>query len=163
MDVTTVADDLVVVHDGTAARRYEGLTAGTEHTLDGVAVRTLDRPAGEFHCRVATVNDVHFGETEAGRLDEAPGDGPIRRSDPDGPPYPETMNGAAVAEIAAVDPAAVIVKGDLSCDGERDEWDAFEACYREPFGERLHVVRGNHDAYHTRTSTPATRGSSSPA
>ena len=61
------------------------------------------------------------------------------------------MNAAAVAEIAAIDPDAVIVKGDLSSDGTDDEWAAFEACYRVPFGERLHVVRGNHDAYRGQT------------
>lgn len=41
----------------------------------------------------------------------------------------------------------MIVKGDLSLDGQQHEWDAFEACYRSAFGERLHVVQGNHDAY----------------
>jgi 3',5'-cyclic AMP phosphodiesterase CpdA len=57
------------------------------------------------------------------------------------------MNGAAAAEMASIDPIAVIVKGDLSVDGRPEEWAAFEACYRAPFGERLHVVRGNHDSY----------------
>lgn len=146
MDVTTVADDLVVIHDGLDVRRYDGLRAGTDHDLDGVAVRTLAPPPGELLCRFATVNDVHFGETEAGRIDDRT-DGPIRRAEPGSEPYPETMNRAAAAEMAAIDPMAVIVKGDLSQDGHPDEWAAFEACYRAPFGERLHVVRGNHDAY----------------
>jgi 3',5'-cyclic AMP phosphodiesterase CpdA len=52
----------------------------------------------------------------------------------------------------SIDPAAVIVKGDLSNDGSSDEWAAFEACYRGAFGERLHVVRGNHDAHHGQTA-----------
>ena len=43
------------------------------------------------------------------------------------------------------------MKGDLSQDGRPDEWAAFEACYRAPFGDRLHVVRGNHDAYQGQT------------
>jgi predicted phosphodiesterase len=146
MDITTVADDLVVVHDGLMARRYSDLQPDTVHELDGVSVRTLPRPAGELLCRLATVNDVHFGELEAGRLDDHP-EGPIRRSSPGDPPYPELMNRAAADEIDRIEPAAVIVKGDLSLDGTTDEWAAFEACYRAPFGERLHVVRGNHDAY----------------
>jgi 3',5'-cyclic AMP phosphodiesterase CpdA len=146
MDITTVADDLVVVHDGLEVRRYDGLVADTEHVLDGVTVRTLPRPDGDLLCRFTTVNDVHFGETEAGRIDDL-ADGPIRRAEPGATPYPEVMNGAAAAEMAALDPAAVIVKGDLSVDGEASEWAAFEACYRAPFGDRLHVVRGNHDAY----------------
>jgi Icc protein len=146
MDVTTVSDDLAVIHDGLQVHRHDGLEPGTDHVLDGVAVHTLDRPAGELLATVATVNDVHFGEIEAGRLGELTG-GPVRRSAPGAPPYPEVMNRAAVAEIEVSDPAAVIVKGDLSQDGRPEEWAAFEACYRTPFGSRLHVVRGNHDAY----------------
>ncbi len=146
MDVTTVADDVVVIHDGVHVRRFDGLASDEEHELDGHRVRTLPRPAGALRSRFATVNDVHFGEVEAGRLgDETLG--PVQRVPPGDDPYPEVMNRSAVAEIEAIDPAAVIVKGDLSLDGTDEEWAAFEACYRPPFGDRLHVVRGNHDAY----------------
>lgn len=145
-DITTVADETAVVHDGLDIRRYDGLAADSTHSLDGLSVHTLARPRGELLCSFATVNDVHFGEDEAGRLHEG-SPGPFRRSAPGAPPYPEVMNRAAVDEITAIDPAAVIVKGDLSVDGHEHEWAAFEACYRTTFGERLHVVRGNHDAY----------------
>ena len=146
MDVTTVSDTTVVIHDGSEVRRYTDLDPDSDHDLDGVAVRTLPRPPGELLCRFATVNDVHFGEVEAGRIDDHT-EGPIRRSPPGADPYPEVMNRAAVAEIAEIDPAAVVVKGDLSLDGSSEEWAAFEACYRDPFGDRLHVVAGNHDTY----------------
>ena len=146
MDITTVADDLAVLHDGLDVRRYDGLAPDTDHVLDGTAVRTLATPEGALLCRFATVNDVHFGETEAGRIDDLP-EGPIRRADPGAEPYPEVMNRAAATEMAAIDPAVVVVKGDLSVDGRPEEWAAFEACYRGTFGDRLHVVRGNHDAY----------------
>ncbi len=151
MDVTTVADDLVVIHDGARAIRFDGLEPDTDHELAGITVRTLPRPPGELLCRVATVNDLHFGEIEAGRIDERT-DGPIQRVDADEDPYPETMNHGAVAEIAAVAPAAVVVKGDLSTDGTDEEFAAFEASYRGAFGDRLHVVRGNHDAYRGQSS-----------
>jgi 3',5'-cyclic AMP phosphodiesterase CpdA len=146
MDVTTVADDLVVIHDGAEVARFDDLRPDTEHELRGVSVRTLRRPPGEMLCRIATVNDLHFGEIEAGRIDERT-DGPIQRVERDEDPYPETMNQSAVAEIAAADPVAVVVKGDLSTDGSDEEFAAFETCYRDEFGDRLHVVRGNHDAY----------------
>jgi 3',5'-cyclic AMP phosphodiesterase CpdA len=146
VDITTVADDLVVIHDGLVARRYDGLSADTDHDLDGITVRTLPRPEGELLCRFTTVNDVHFGEVEAGKLDNHP-EGPIRRSAPGADPYPEVMNRAAAQEMAAIDPAVTIVKGDLSQDGTDEEWTAFESCYRVPFGDRLHVTRGNHDSY----------------
>lgn len=151
MDITTVADDLIVCHDGMAVIRLEGLQPASTHTIDGVTATTLPRPAGELLCRLATVNDVHFGEVECGRMD-GHANGPIQRAAPGEPPYAETMNRGAAAEIAALAPAAVIVKGDLSFDGQPEEWAAFEACYRGAFGERLHVVRGNHDAYHGQTS-----------
>jgi predicted phosphodiesterase len=146
MEITTVADDLVVFHDGLDVHRYQDLTPDTDHHLHRATVRTLPRPGGELRCRFATVNDVHFGEVEAGRIDNLR-EGPIRRAEPGAMPYPEVMNLAAAVEMAAIDPVAVIVKGDLSADGEPHEWAAFESCYRTPFGDRLHVVRGNHDAY----------------
>ena len=133
------------------AHRFEGLEPESDYEFLGTPVRTLPRPEGALLCRFATVNDVHFGETEAGRIDDHLV-GPIQRADPGETPYPEVMNRAAVAEIAAIDPAAVVVKGDLSVDGHDEEWAAFEACYRSGLEQRLHedrlyVVRGNHDAY----------------
>ena len=155
MDITTVADDLIVAHPvttgghrdaGTAVVRLHDLEPDTVHHIGDHEVRTLERPAGELLCKVGTVNDLHFGETECGRIDDDPR-GPILRVEPGEPPHPETMNRAAVDEMAAVDLAAVIVKGDLTNDGTDDEFAAFEACYRGAFGDRLHVVRGNHDSY----------------
>ncbi len=146
IELTTVADDLVVFHQGITTHRYDGLASASEFIFHGMAVRTLVRPAGELLATVATVNDVHFGETECGVIDQR-SDGPIVRPAAGEPPYPEMMNRAAAAEIAILEPAAVVVKGDLSADGREGEWAAFEACWRPPFGDRLHVVRGNHDAY----------------
>lgn len=146
MDITTVADDLVVMHDGERVHRFDGLSPDSDHEFLGHRVRTLPRPSGELLCRFATVNDVHFGELECGRIDDDPR-GPIQRSGPGESPYPETMNRAAVREIAEIDPIAVFVKGDLTCTGTEPEFAAFEACYRPVFGDRLHVVRGNHDSY----------------
>ena len=164
VDVTTVTDTTATIHvtgpDGSVhVHRIDDLPEGTTTTVDvavdgsvrSVTITTLHRPHGELLCRVATVNDVHFGELAAGQIDDLT-EGPIRRPEPGAEPYPETMNRAAVAEMRAIDPAAVIVKGDLSLDGTDDEWAAFEACYRPPFGDRLHVVRGNHDAYRHQTA-----------
>lgn len=146
MEITTVTDEMVVIHDGATVHRFEGLDPESDLEFFGLPVRTLVRPPGELLCRIATVNDVHFGELECGRIDDDPR-GPIQRSAPGEPPYPETMNRAAVDEIVAINPDAVLVKGDLTCTGTDPEFAAFEACYRETFGDRLHVVRGNHDSY----------------
>ena len=83
----------------------------------GVEVRTLARP-GELLCRFATVNDVHFGEEVCGILegyDDGPRSPPSRATTR----IPRIMNRAAIAEIAAIDPEAVVVKGDLTTDGHR--------------------------------------------
>ncbi len=145
VEVTTVGVDRAVFHRGAEVRRYDELRPGTDHDLDGVPVRTLDRPGGELLCRFATVNDVHFGEIQCGLI-EGSDLGPVLSSAPGEPPYPITMNTAAVAEIAAADPALVIAKGDLTTHGTLDEYQAFLDCYHDAFGDRLVHVRGNHDA-----------------
>jgi 3',5'-cyclic-AMP phosphodiesterase len=58
------------------------------------------------------------------------------------------MNRAAIAEIRAIDPIAVIVKGDLTSGATQPEIDAFREAYEGAFGDRLTVVRGNHESYH---------------
>jgi 3',5'-cyclic-AMP phosphodiesterase len=151
-ELTTVADDEVVVHDGTQVHRWEGLEPNTEHTLGGFELRTLPRP-GERLATVATVNDVHFGEEVCGLM-EGLSVGPVFRATPGETPYPEVMNRAAIEEISALEPDAVVVKGDLTCDGTEEQYAAFLAAYEPPFGDRLHHVRGNHDAYQGQRYAP---------
>jgi len=150
MDVTTIADDLIVCHDGAHVIRLEGLDPGSTHEVHGARITTLVTPPGALLCRLATVNDVHFGEVECGRIDDHT-QGPIQRPLPGEAPYPVTMNAGAISEIAAIDPSAVIVKGDLTNDGLPEEFTAFDEHYGTAFGERLHVVRGNHDGYKGQT------------
>jgi 3',5'-cyclic-AMP phosphodiesterase len=148
VDITTVADDLIVAHEAgsTEVVRLAGLQPNSIHRVGNHDVRTLARPDGQLLCRLGTVNDLHLGEIECGSIGDDPR-GPIQRVEPGEPPHPETMNLAAVDEMAAADLAAVIVKGDLTRDGTEQEFASFESFYREAFGDRLHVVRGNHDAY----------------
>jgi 3',5'-cyclic AMP phosphodiesterase CpdA len=151
IELTTVADDEVVLHvpasPGHPAQviRRTGLEPEGDHVVEGVAFRTLPRPPGERLATVATVNDVHFGEVECGVL-EGNTSGPVLRVGPGEMPYPDTMNRAAVQEIAAIQPDIVLAKGDLTTHGTTEELEAFLSCYRPTFGERLHYVRGNHDA-----------------
>ena len=126
-ELTTVADDAATFHEDRRVDHLDGLAPDTDYEHRGVAFRTLVRPSGVLRCRFATVNDVHFGEEEAGRIDDRP-DGPIKRVPAGAPPFPETMNRAAAAELAAVDLAAVVVKGDLTSDGTPEEFAAFEPC-----------------------------------
>ncbi|MCX7620370.1 MAG: metallophosphoesterase [Acidimicrobiales bacterium] len=150
MELTTVADDEAVIHDGLDVRRYEGLEPDHVYEVDGFIFRTLPRPAGELLSRFATVNDVHFGETECGVI-EGLEMGPIFTADEGSEPYPELMNRAAIAEIEQIDPDAVVVKGDLTSKGTVSEFETFLSFYEPAFGARLHYVRGNHDSYYGAT------------
>jgi 3',5'-cyclic-AMP phosphodiesterase len=151
IELTTVADDEVVLHVPASADRPAlviargGLEPDRDHEVEGVAFRTLPRPPGERLASLATVNDVHFGEVECGVL-EGNTSGPVLRVGPGETPYPDTMNRSAVREIAAIEPDVVLAKGDLTTHGTVEELEAFLSCYRPVFGERLHYVRGNHDA-----------------
>ena len=116
VELTTVTTDSATFHRGTGVTVVDGLQPATAYRRFGIAYSTLPQPAGRLRCRLATVNDVHFGETEAGRVGER------ARSDPaqvaaGATPYPVVMNRAAAAELGAADDAApfaaVIAKGDL--------------------------------------------------
>jgi predicted phosphodiesterase len=162
---TSDAGEAAVTHCGDAAIestgprhvvRLTGLEPDTDYELavDGVEpdaalparFRTLARPSGRLLATIATANDVHFGETECGHLGPPHEDiGPIFRSAPGDPPYPEVMNGAVIEAMQALDPDVVVVKGDLTDRGTEEQFAAFLAAYGV-FGDRLAFVRGNHDA-----------------
>jgi predicted phosphodiesterase len=144
-ELSTVGTDVAVVHEGLEVRRYEGLEPDTDQEVEGFAFRTLPAP-GELLATFATVNDVHFGEEVCGLIDGSDV-GPVFRSAPGDDPFPEVMNRGAIAEITAMGPAAVLVKGDLTSDGTQAELDAFLGMYGPAFGDRLTYVRGNHESY----------------
>jgi Icc protein len=153
---TSIGDTEVTTTGPYHTARVTELEPATEYTLtvegaprDGwlpSAFTTLERPPGRLLATIATANDVHFGEVECGRIGDH-GDeelGPIMRSEPGEPPYPEVMNGAAVEEMRALDPDAVVLKGDLTDAGREAEFEAFLNAYGS-LGPRMQWVRGNHD------------------
>ena len=145
MELTTVADDHAVVHDGLEVRVYDDLQPDTVYEYDGFVFRTLARPAGERLATFATVNDVHFGETECGVI-EGLEVGPTFRVPDGAEPYPEMMNRGAIHEIEQVAPDAVVVKGDLTSEGTVEQYRTFLEFYEEAFGDVLTHVRGNHES-----------------
>src|SRR5215218_281564 len=108
VELTTVTDTEAVLHDGLRVVRVDGLRPGKEHTVEAVTFRTLPRPGGERLATVATISDVHIGETECGRY-EGVNLGPALRAEPGEPPYPETTARGAAAEMADRDLDALVV------------------------------------------------------
>lgn len=144
-ELVSVAPDGAELFIDGAVVHVDGLEPGRDYEIEGVALRTLD-DVGDVRCVFATANDVHFGETVCGRIEGAPnlevfsvGDGET--------PYPELMNRSVVDDIAALDPMTVVVKGDLTDDGEASDYDRFLDVWGGAFGDRLMHVRGNHDSY----------------
>ncbi len=157
---TTVGEHVVTTVGRYHSARVAGLEPDTEYALgvDGVAptdllparVATIARPPGALLATFATVNDVHFGEVECGRLGTPEELGPILSAAPGAEPYPNVMNAGAISEIEALDPDAVVVKGDLTDRGTEEEYQAFLDAYTQ-LGPRMRHVRGNHDAMITDT------------
>jgi predicted phosphodiesterase len=145
IELTSLSDDEAVFYAGATKITHDDLSPDTEYEMEGESFRTLPRP-GEKLATVATVNDVHFGETECGVI-EGLEVGPILSAAEGEPPYPEMMNRAAITEITALAPDAVVAKGDLTTHGTREEYDQFLNAYGDAFGDKLHHVRGNHDGY----------------
>lgn len=152
---TRVGDVSVVTQGRYHSARVSGLSSATSYPLSVAGAEasdllpatftTLPAPGGRRVATIATVNDVHFGEVECGLLGTPDEIGPVFRADEGAPPYPEVMNRSAIDEIGALDPDAVVVKGDLTDRGTEEEYAAFVAAYAQ-LGARMHHVRGNHDA-----------------
>jgi Icc protein len=154
--ITTTIGECSATTDGRYhSARVTGLEPETEYDLrvegaeptDLLPPRfaTLACPSGPRLATFATVNDVHFGEVECGRLGTPEELGPILQAEPGAEPYPNVMNAGAIAEMQALDPDAVLVKGDLTDRGTDEEYEAFLDAYTQ-LGARMHHVRGNHDA-----------------
>ncbi len=157
---TRVGDRSAVTSGQYHSARVKGLEASTTYplALDGAeasaflpdTLTTLDPPPGQLLATIATVNDVHFGETECGKLGTPEEVGPVFSVAPDEEPYPETMNRGAIRAIEQLDPDAVVVKGDLTNLGTEEEYENFLRAYTQ-LGPRMHHIRGNHDAMLTET------------
>jgi 3',5'-cyclic-AMP phosphodiesterase len=158
---TVVGDREIVTRGPHHLVAVGGLEPATSYALrvDGVdpddallpaTFTTLPEPRGPRLATFATVNDVHFGETVCGLMGIENEVGPIFAVDEGDEPYPEVMNRAVIDDMLAIEPDAVLVKGDLTDAGTAEEYAAFLRAYGR-FGSRLHHVRGNHDAMTTDT------------
>lgn len=147
MDLTTVSTHHAVLHEGEAMHRVSDLDPGKRHRVLGHEFETLPT-FGKRLSTFTTVNDVHFGESVCGLI-EGRDMGPVFSVAEGETPYPEFMNAGAIEEMLAIKPDQVIVKGDLTAEGTLGEYERFLEFYGGAFGDKLHHIRGNHDAYHS--------------
>ncbi len=149
VEVTTVADDEVVLHyvdDGKSIpKSFVELPSDSDIEIDSLRIRTLLRPPGELLCKFATVNDLHLGELTAGLIE---GISEIKgmSSSNEEMPYTKLMSKQAVEEISQINPAVVLAKGDLTSSASDSEFNEFMNLYKTAFQDRLYFTMGNHDA-----------------
>ncbi len=155
--------DGVVVAGGDAgvptAVEVGGLEADTPFRVDLVVdgtptttltARTAAPLAGEPVARVATISDLHLGETGFGLVR------PLReRRPPGGRPHPLRCALAAVEEARAWGADLLVVKGDITHDGRPDEWALFDEVL-DAVDIPVIAIPGNHDTVGGRHSVDAT-------
>lgn len=149
---------------------YQARSAGlpatpTEFSLiAGNAVSTADGPAtgtgpfsftvpmpppGRFLFSVVLCNDLHVGETVAGRSGDIPGlEGVSQESGL--PPYPEVMFRSVVDDAAELGASFLLAAGDITAEAEPVDLRTAREMF-DRFGERhadWFLARGNHDRAH---------------
>ncbi|MBK9180489.1 MAG: metallophosphoesterase family protein [Acidimicrobiales bacterium] len=121
----------------------QGVPAGA-----ALAACTLAPPPGRLRCRIATVSDIHVGETEFGRW-------PAIRDRSGLPDEPNVRCArAAIAEALAWGADLLVVKGDLTM-GCRAEELAVVADLLTGLPVPVVVLPGNHDGGNHRRADPA--------
>ncbi|MEZ5167138.1 MAG: metallophosphoesterase [Acidimicrobiales bacterium] len=140
----------VALGDGTAGvADVAGLEADRLHLLDvgavgrapiRIAARTEPSLDGPELIRIATISDLHLGERSFGlfRSMREPGE-PM-------PSYPLRCARHAVREAIAWGAQLLVIKGDITDDGQPGEWDLFDELLEEITIPVL-AVPGNHDTF----------------
>lgn len=121
---------------------YDVLLSGPGMPRRAVAVaKTLDDPPGRLLSRFATISDCHFGEKHLGPLRRLHDPSPR----PDGlEPYPVRCATSAIEDAERWGTSMIIAKGDLTQDGETDEYEtAVEVLGRAQVP--VAITFGNHD------------------
>jgi Icc protein len=113
------------------------------------AFTTPQPPPGRFLFSVVLCNDMHVGETVAGRSGDIPGLEGVAQA-PGHPPYPEVMMRSLVDDAARLGAGFLLAAGDITAEAEpadlrtaREALDRFGARHAEWF-----LARGNHDRAH---------------
>jgi len=124
-----------------------GLTGATAHPVDlyvddrmvaQLTVRTAAPLPGELIGRVATISDMHLGESAFGLTRT------MRESSEPSAPYPVRCSIAAVHEAQAWGAELIVFKGDITHSGLPSQWELFDRVLDE-IDVPIMTVPGNHD------------------
>ena len=152
--VTVGRDERVVDGDGgPGALVVDGLDADTEYdvSVDGrsvATVTTLTAPPGAVLSRVATISDLHVGETRFGRLPR------IDSGQDAAHAHPMFCTRAAIAELLAWGAELLVVKGDIAHYNRASEYELAASLFAD-LPIPVMVLPGNHDGGNHRGHDPA--------
>lgn len=126
-----------------------GLTPAATHDVDVVLdgrvigrhqIRTTPELPGSGLTRIATISDLHLGETGFGLLREMRETGHHDRA------YPLRCAQAAIAEATAWGAELLVIKGDITEMGQPDHWDQFDELLATTTIPVV-AIPGNHDTF----------------
>ncbi|MEI6700691.1 MAG: metallophosphoesterase [Actinomycetota bacterium] len=143
-EVIAVGPRSATLFSNGTVRHLTDLLPSTSYVDGGLSFET-GPDLGDLLSVVVTMNDVHFGELECGKINGSTNG--VLSVAPGTTPYPERMNTSACEDALGLKPDAVVVKGDLTSFGTLEEFGDFRRCYEMTFGNRLTYVRGNHDSF----------------
>lgn len=106
-------------------------------------------PAGRFLFSVVLCNDLHVGETVAGKVGDIPELAGVSQV-PGHPPYPEVMFRSLVEDATELGAAVLLAAGDITAEAEPVDLRTARQML-DRFGERhtdWFLARGNHDRAH---------------
>ncbi len=144
----------VACESGVGVAEIDGLTPDAPFRLQiidnfGEVVEELQgktRPHLSAATKIATISDVHLGASKFGPSGKI--------SDHKSPPYPLRCGRAAVDEAVAWGAEVLVIKGDLTDTGARDEWTMAEEML-DGIEIPIMITSGNHDVWSTREVMPA--------
>jgi hypothetical protein len=125
-------------------------TEAGEATGEGPFAFTVpEPPPGDHLFSVVLCNDMHVGETVAGKVGDIPALAGVSQV-PGLPPYPEVMFGSLVDDAAALGARYLLAAGDITAEAEPADL-ATARRFFDRFGDRhadWWAARGNHDRAH---------------
>lgn len=149
----------IATNDGVGISTIDGLEPDRSFRVEVLAEdgrvravlngRTLNRL--ENATKIATISDVHLGADEFGPATKIIDSGSV--------PYPMRCGQAAIAEALEWGAEALVIKGDLTDTGAREQWVMAETLL-DDVAIPVMITSGNHDVWGTREVMPAEGASS---